>query len=64
VGRRRREGTPEIHIAGLYSLVATCEANDVNPYEYLRDVMMRVSTHPADGIDKLLPDQWKPPHDA
>ena len=26
------------NLAGLYSLVATCEANDVNPLEYLRDV--------------------------
>jgi transposase len=47
------------NIAGLYSLVATCEANSVNPYEYLRDVLLRVSTHPADRIDELLPDQWK-----
>jgi hypothetical protein len=52
------------NIAGLYSLVATCDANDVNPYEYLRDVLMRVSTHPADRIDELLPDQWKPVQDA
>jgi len=48
------------NIAGLYSLVATCEANSVNPYEYLRDVLLRVSTHPAARIDELLPDQWKP----
>jgi transposase len=33
------------NIAGLYSLVATCEANGVNPYDYLRDVLLRVSTH-------------------
>jgi transposase len=48
------------NIAGLYSLVATCEANGVNPLDYLRDVMLRISTHPADRIDELLPDQWKP----
>jgi len=52
------------NIAGLYSLVATCEANGVNPYEYLQDVMMRVSTHPADRVDELLPDRWKPAQDA
>jgi transposase len=50
------------NIAGLYSLVATCEANGVNPYDYLRDVLLRVSTHPANLIDELLPDQWKPAH--
>ena len=52
------------NIAGLYSLVATCEANGVNPYEYLRDALLRVSTHPANRIDELLPDQWKPVQDA
>jgi hypothetical protein len=25
-------------IAGLYSLVATCEARGINPFEYLADV--------------------------
>ena len=34
------------NIAGLYSLVATCEANDVNPLDYLRDVLFCISTHP------------------
>jgi transposase len=48
------------NIAGLYSLVATCEANDVNPIEYLQDVLLRISTHPADRIDELLPDRWSP----
>ncbi|HEY3233284.1 MAG TPA: IS66 family transposase [Polyangiaceae bacterium] len=49
------------NIAGLYSLVATCEANGVNPIEYLKDVLIRISTHPAHRIDELLPDRWKPP---
>jgi transposase len=48
------------NIAGLYSLVGTCEANGVNPLEYLKDVLLRVSTHPAADIDALLPDRWKP----
>jgi transposase len=30
------------------------------PCEYLRDVMLRISTHPADRIDELLPDRWTP----
>jgi hypothetical protein len=38
------------NMAGLYSLVATCEANSVNPIDYLRDVLLRISTHPADRI--------------
>jgi transposase len=46
------------HLAGLYSLVATCEANDVNPLEYLPDVLERINTHPASKIDDLLPHRW------
>jgi len=48
------------NVAGLYSLVATCEANDVNPIEYLADVLLRVQTHPMSRIDDLLPQNWKP----
>jgi transposase len=46
--------------AGLYSLVATCQANGVNPEAYLADVLLRVQTHPAADIDALLPDRWRP----
>jgi transposase len=46
------------HLAGLYSLVSTCEANGVDPIAYLRDVLMRVDTHPASRIDELLPHRW------
>jgi transposase len=46
------------NLAGLYSLVATCEANDVNPLEYFPDVLERINTHPASRIDELLPHRW------
>ena len=46
------------NLAGLYSLVATCEANGVNPVEYLADVLIRVQSHPASRIDELLPHNW------
>jgi len=48
------------NLAGLYSLVATCEVNGVNPVEYLADVLIRVQTHPASRIDELLPHRWTP----
>jgi transposase len=48
------------NIAGLYSLLATCEANGVNPLEYLTDVLIRVTNHLASDIDALLPDRWQP----
>ncbi|HEY3320584.1 MAG TPA: IS66 family transposase, partial [Planctomycetota bacterium] len=31
--------------AVLYSLIRTCERHGVNPWEYLRDVLVRVATH-------------------
>jgi transposase len=52
------------NLAGLYSLIATCEANGVNPVNYLADVLMRVQTHPASRIDEMLPQNWKPPAQA
>ena len=48
------------HLAGLYSLVSTCDAHDVDPVVYLRDVLLRLGTHPASRIDELLPDRWVP----
>ena len=45
-------------IAGLYSLVATCEARAINPFEYFADVLARVQDHPASDIDELLPGAW------
>jgi transposase len=47
--------------AVLYSLVSTCEAQGVNPTDYLADVLIRIQTHPQSAIDELLPHQWKPP---
>ena len=43
----------------IYSLVASCKLNGIDPFRYFRDVLARVSTHPADKIDELLPGEWK-----
>lgn len=48
------------NIAGLYALVATCEANGVDPQAYLTDVLPRLATHPHARIDDLLPHRWAP----
>ena len=45
-------------LAGLYSLVATCESRGVNPFDYLTDVLARVQDHPANALDELLPGAW------
>jgi len=47
------------NIAGLYSLVATCEANGINPLAYLTDVLGRLGS--TKSLDDLLPTRWKPP---
>lgn len=56
-------GNPECgeNLAGLYSLIATCDLHGVDPIEYLKDVLLRVDVHPAAEIDALLPHRWTPP---
>ena len=46
--------------AVLYTLIRTCERHGVNAWEYLRDVLTRISTHPASQIETLLPHRWTP----
>jgi transposase len=43
--------------AVLMSLVQSCKRAENEPFAYLRDVLERVSTHPAVRIDDLLPDR-------
>jgi hypothetical protein len=43
--------------ATLLSLVQSCKNLGNEPFAYLRDVLDRVSTHPASRIDDLLPDR-------
>ena len=53
------------HLATLYTLVATCEANGINPVDYLTDVLARINDHPASKLDELLPHKWRgPPGDV
>jgi len=47
--------------AVLYTLVASCEKQGLNPITYLTDVLTRVQSHPASRILELLPHRWKPP---
>ena len=48
------------NIAGLYSIISTCEASGVNPVAYIQDVLMRTASHPASKLDELLPHRWIP----
>ena len=42
----------------LFSLVQTCRNLDIDPQEYLEDVMRRIMDHSSQKLDELLPDQW------
>jgi len=44
----------------FYSLVQSCKACEVNPWEYLNDVLGRIMGHPINRLRELLPDQWQP----
>jgi hypothetical protein len=42
----------------VYSLIASCKHHGVDPFAYLRDVLRRLPTHPADEIADLTPLVW------
>jgi transposase len=44
----------------LFSFIATCERHRINPFDYLRDVLTRIASHPHNRLAELLPDRWKP----
>jgi transposase len=42
----------------LYSIVQSCKLIDVAPFPYLKDVLLRLATHPHRLIDQLTPRRW------
>ena len=47
------------HVGIIQSLLVTCKLHQVNPYEYLVDVLQRVGSHPASRVEELTPRLWK-----
>lgn len=45
--------------AMFYSLLATCKNLQVNPNDWLQDVLERIAQHPINKIKDLLPQNWK-----
>lgn len=41
------------------TIVSTCAANGINPFDYYADVLIRTQTHPVADLDALLPWNWK-----
>ncbi len=47
------------HVGMMQRLLATCRLRDVNPYDYLVDVLQRIGQHPASKVEELTPGRWK-----
>ena len=45
--------------AMMYSFFASCKANEVNPSDWLKDVLVRAGSHKVNRLEALLPAQWK-----
>ena len=41
-------------------LIQSCKACEVNPWEYLNDMLRRIMSHPVNRLRDLLPDKWQP----
>jgi len=46
-------------LALFYSLLASCKKQQVNPWEYLKDILERMPTTKISQLRDLLPDRWK-----
>jgi transposase len=44
--------------AVLSSLIASAKRHHIDPFAYLRDVFARISAHPRNRLEELLPDKW------
>jgi hypothetical protein len=47
------------YAAIAYTLIECCKMANVNPWEYLVDVLQRIDTHPARDVHLLTPKNWK-----
>ena len=48
------------NLAILQTITSTCRLHKVDTYEYIKDMLIRIQTHPASRIDDLLPQNWNP----
>lgn len=47
-------------IAMMYSFMATCKKNGVEPTRWMKDVLQRIPDHSANKLEELLPGNWTP----
>ena len=46
-------------VATIQTLLTTFKLQNVNPYNYLVDVLLRINLHPARDVTELTPRCWK-----
>ena len=46
--------------AMYYSFFATCKIHNVNPFDWLNDVLNRIQDHKVDKLHELFPQNWTP----
>lgn len=45
--------------AMIYSFLISCKANNINPEEWLEDILQRINTTKKSELSQLLPNHWK-----
>jgi transposase len=48
------------NLAIIQSVIATCRMHAVNPYDYIRHMLIEIQSHPAARIAELMPWRWHP----
>ncbi|MEK6482572.1 IS66 family transposase [Catalinimonas sp. 4WD22] len=43
----------------IYSLLGSCKLRNINPYDYLKNILERLPEHPVNRLHELLPPNWK-----
>lgn len=47
----------------FYSFFGTCKKHNINPFDWLKDVLERIPMHKANKLDELLPQNWQKQQD-
>lgn len=48
------------NIGMVYSFFATCKEHNINPYDWLKDVLEKIAETSMIDLEKLLPQNWSP----
>jgi len=46
--------------AMMYAFLGSCEKCQIEPRQWLTDVLYRIAQHPVNRLEELLPHQWQP----